>query len=310
MASKDQIDERRAILVKRGIPEAFADRIATRRGSAWAWVPMLLIYLSFLVAGTAAYLTWRSPIDHILTWPYHDEAAGSVLFVPQVTYHLFGYALIMLLIWTPIALSLVGRLTVKSWPAYDATAANLRRLDTEIESFDTIKVRFKSADLAGIDSEEAFLLYVKGRNKGVQLKILVGLFMAALALWGASRFDYWKLMPGHIDAYRYGNEARFPLNAVRYVEIGCHTGTGEDADTHSYRLVFPQRAFNIAVGNDLVNDLGMKDVTRRVLQVDETLRRKRLEIHLLQSDAACVSKWSAGLDPGDQARLKKLFFTP
>jgi hypothetical protein len=310
MASKEQIARRRAILRKRGVPEAFVDKIATRRSNAWAWIPALLIYMGIFAACAAVYVKWRATIDHILTWPYHDEITGSLLFVPQVTYHLFGYALIMLLTWTQIILSSMGRGTVKAWPAYDATAADLRTLDTENESFDKVKVTFKPAELVGIDSEEAFLRYVKRRNKGLRLKILAWLFIAALTFWGASRFDYWKLMPDHIETHRYGAVVQFPLNEIRYVEIECKTGTGDDADTHGYTLVFPDRGFNIAAGNDQANDLGMNDLTRRMLRVDQTLRAKGFEIRRLHSDPACVSKWADGLDPASQGQLKALFAAP
>ncbi len=325
MASQKTIEQRKAILRARGVPEKFVHNLATRKSGVGFLVISVLLLIVPMIAVPAALLG----ASHLtIGWLYaalYPDARTSLLFLGEVpTLGLsLGAFMLAILIYMGIAIWHASR-PVRPYPGADATASRLRAL-AQTETVDTLKRDTHYANLDHLADDRAFLTAIAPKTSDAQSRanrksvvilitcivVMTGVFLS-LPIIAFSRYVLVRGDTVELHDFRY--QRQYALSAARQTYVRCHDNTGGTPD-FDYGVEYPDVYISLYQSSDVVHNLNEPQVIARLSVIAARLDAMHIKVHRLVSGGSladdaedCVNDVARTWSAADRARLHQLVF--
>lgn len=302
--STDKLEQRKAALRVRGVPERFVEAIATRKEMArWPGV----LWGAPLIVSLVAFAAYMFPIFRLAARLIYAGAPPHLLLWTGVSFILF-VALLIAVVGVPLwVFGFLSRLTGRAGrhPAANWMASNLRAPISDGETLSSERL-LPAAQTERIADERAYLNALVRRVSAAIYPRVFGVFavlwlpMIALGAW--VMFTYTIVTPDAVISRNPFHTQVLPLRTLSRVNVECGMDRSR-ADFH-YRLVFPKWTED---ANIYWADVSRAEALHRLSALDARLGA--LHVPVVRAGGADTQACATALvrqdraDPGDVQRL-------
>lgn len=247
-ASPETMEDRRAILRARGVPEAFIDSIASRREGIGMLGNGALFFIPFLLTLGAAWMAMQLIAAHAWTLADASTASDAAWFSVVDGGFVGGMALVCLVFVGILGagwLHSFATMRVKPFPAPNANASMLRSaVNGAAASLSDRKMRRVIARAAGEASADAFLRAIGSAELRFWRRATLVLLLPCAAAIALTHADHRTVGPSGVTLHSWWTTELVPWSDAKALTTGCNS-TKDDED-FLYYVDFPRHRFDLA----------------------------------------------------------------